>query len=44
MAHLIEHAKSSAHRFRGRPEDIWKQSIHDWFDESATKSRSAWIY
>lgn len=32
MAHPIEHAKSSARRFGGRPEDY--QSIHDWFDES----------
>jgi len=32
MAHPIEHAKSSARRFGGRPEDY--QAIHDWFDES----------
>jgi hypothetical protein len=32
MAHPIEHAKSSARRFGGKPEDY--QAIHDWFDES----------
>lgn len=32
MAHPIEHAKSSARRFGGKPEDY--QKIHDWFDES----------
>jgi hypothetical protein len=32
MAHPIEHAKSSARRFGGRPEDYL--SIHGWFDES----------
>jgi len=32
MAHPIEHAKSSAWRFGGRPEDYL--AIHDWFDES----------
>ena len=32
MAHPLEHAKSSARKFGGRPEDY--QAIHDWFDES----------
>ena len=32
MAHPIEHAKSSAKRFGGRPEDYL--SVHEWFDES----------
>ena len=32
MAHPIEHAKSSARRFGGKPEDY--QAIHDFFDES----------
>ena len=32
MAHSLEHAKSSARKFGGRPEDY--QAIHDWFDES----------
>ena len=32
MAHPIEHAKSSARRFGGRPEDYI--AIHEWFDES----------
>jgi hypothetical protein len=32
MAHPMEHAKSSARRFGGKPEDY--QAIHDWFDES----------
>lgn len=36
MAHPYEHAKSSARKFGGLPEDY--QEIHDWFDE--TKS---WI-
>lgn len=33
MAHPLIHAKSSAKRFGGKPEDY--QKIHDWFD--ATK-------
>ncbi|MGH9772433.1 MAG: DUF6915 family protein [Candidatus Acidiferrales bacterium] len=32
MAHPIEHAKSSAQRFGGRPDDYL--AIHIWFDES----------
>jgi hypothetical protein len=32
MAHPIEHAKSSARKFGGVPEDY--QKIHDFFDES----------
>jgi len=32
MAHPLEHAKSSARKFGGSPEDY--QPIHDWFDES----------
>jgi hypothetical protein len=32
MAHPLEHAKSSARKFGGCPEDY--QAIHDWFDES----------
>jgi hypothetical protein len=32
MAHPMEHAKSSALRFGGKPGDY--QAIHDWFDES----------
>jgi hypothetical protein len=32
MAHPMEHAKSSARRFGGKPGDY--QAIHDWFDES----------
>lgn len=32
MAHPIKHAKSSARRFGGIPEDYL--SIHQWFDES----------
>ena len=32
MAHPLEHAKSSARKFGGSPEDY--QFIHDWFDES----------
>jgi hypothetical protein len=32
MAHPIEHAKSSARQFGGKPEDY--QALHDWFDES----------
>lgn len=32
MAHPIEHAKSSARRFGGTPEDYLR--IHEWFDES----------
>jgi hypothetical protein len=36
MAHPLLHAKSSAKKFGGKPEDY--QFIHDWFDE--TKS---WI-
>lgn len=34
MAHPIEHAKSSARRFGGSPEDYL--ALHDWFDESKT--------
>ena len=30
MAHALIHAKSSAKRFGGKPEDY--QAIHDWFD------------
>ena len=30
MAHSLIHAKSSAKRFGGKPEDY--QKIHDWFD------------
>jgi len=30
MAHAYHHAKSSARRFGGKPEDY--QAIHDWFD------------
>ena len=32
MAHPFEHARSSAKKFGGRPEDYLK--IHNWFDES----------
>lgn len=32
MAHPIEHAKSSAQRFGGSPNDYL--AIHSWFDES----------
>ncbi len=32
MAHPIEHAKSTARRFGGKPENYI--AIHDWFDES----------
>lgn len=32
MAHPLEHAKSSARRFGGKPEDYL--AIHNWFDES----------
>ena len=32
MAHPIDHAKSSARRFGGQPEDY--QPIHSWFDAS----------
>ena len=35
MAHPIEHAKSSARKFGGVPEDY--QRIHDWFDESKSQ-------
>lgn len=35
MAHPIEHAKSSARKFGGAPEDY--QRIHDWFDESKSQ-------
>jgi hypothetical protein len=36
MAHPLLHAKSSAKKFGGNPEDY--QHIHDWFDET-----KAWI-
>jgi hypothetical protein len=32
MAHPLEHAKNSARKFGGRPEDYL--AIHQWFDES----------
>jgi len=32
MAHPIEHAKSSARKFGGVPEDYFP--VHQWFDES----------
>ena len=32
MAHPLEHAKNSAHRFGGVPDDYLP--IHKWFDES----------
>ena len=32
MAHPLEHAKNSARKFGGEPEDYL--SIHQWFDES----------
>jgi len=32
MAHPIEHAKRSARKFGGKPEDYL--AIHQWFDES----------
>ena len=32
MAHPCEHAKSSARKFGGLPEDY--QEIHEWFDET----------
>ena len=32
MAHPFHHARSSAKKYGGRPEDY--QAIHDWFDES----------
>jgi hypothetical protein len=35
MAHPIEHARSSARKFGGRPDDY--QAIHDWFDESKSQ-------
>lgn len=35
MAHPIEHAKSSARRFGGVPEDYLP--IHRWFDESKSQ-------
>lgn len=35
MAHPIEHAKSSARRFGGVPEDY--VAVHCWFDESKSQ-------
>ena len=32
MAHPIEHSKSSAHKFGGKPEDY--DHIHQWLDET----------
>jgi len=32
MAHPLEHAKSSARKFGGKPEDYLR--VHQWFDES----------
>lgn len=36
MAHPHDHAKSSARKFGGKPEDYYK--IHEWFDET-----KAWV-
>ena len=32
MAHPLEHSKSSAHKFGGKPEDY--DHIHQWLDET----------